>query len=106
MIIFRGVRPKSNAAQGRSSPGLYNRTAMIVEIPDHVLAAADVSSKELLLKIALLLFQEERLTLGQASKLAGVHQFEFQKELSARDIPIHYREEDFERDLKTLGLKR
>lgn len=79
---------------------------MIVDIPDHVLRQAGVSSSDLLLKIALLLFQEEKLTLGQASKLAGLHQFQFQKELSARDIPIHYNENDFERDLHTLGLKK
>ena len=79
---------------------------MIFEIPDQVLKQAGVSSNDLLLKIALLLFQEEKLTLGQASKLAGLHQFQFQKELSARGIPIHYNEIDFERDLQTLGLKK
>ena len=66
---------------------------------------AGLSSDELRLKVALLLFQEERLTLGQASQLAGLHQVEFQKELANREIPIHYGEEDLARDLRTLGLK-
>lgn len=78
---------------------------MIVEIPDQVLEQAGLSSKELLLKVALLLFKEEKLTLGQASRLAGLHQFEFQKELTAAGIPVHYGEEDLERDMDTLGLK-
>ena len=56
--------------------------------------------------MALLLFQEEKLTLGQASKVAGLHQFEFQGELTARKIPIHYSEEDLDRDILTLGLKK
>ncbi len=77
---------------------------MIVEIPDQVIAQSGLSAKEILLKVALILFQEEKLTLGQASKLAGLHQFEFQKELAARNIPIHYGEEDYERDLQTIGL--
>ena len=77
---------------------------MIVEIPDQVIAQSGLSAKEILLKVALMLFQEERLTLGQASKLAGLHQFEFQKELAKRGIPVHYGEEDFERDLQTIGL--
>ena len=66
---------------------------------------AGLSSDELRLKVALLLFQEERLTLGQASQLAGLHQVEFQKELANREIPIHYGDEDLARDLRTLGLK-
>lgn len=77
---------------------------MIVEIPDQVIAQSGLSAKEILLKIALILFQEEKLTLGQASKLAGLHQFEFQKELAKREIPVHYGEEDYERDLLTIGL--
>lgn len=79
---------------------------MTVEIPDQVLKQAGLTSKELLLRVALLLFQEEKLTLGQASELAGMHQFEFQKELAKREIPVHYGEEDLERDLDTLGLRK
>jgi predicted HTH domain antitoxin len=77
---------------------------MIVEITDQVVNQTGLSSKEILLKVALMLFQEETLTLGQSSSLAGLHQFEFQKELAKRNISIHYGEEDFERDLKTLAL--
>ncbi len=76
---------------------------MIVEIPDQIIEQSGLSVKEILLKVAVVLFQEERLTLGQASKLARVHQFEFQKELAARKISIHYSEEDFERDLQTIA---
>ena len=76
-----------------------------MEIPDQIIMQAGLSSDELRLKVALLLFQEERLTLGQASQLARLHQIEFQKELANREIPIHYGEEDLARDLRTLGLK-
>lgn len=77
---------------------------MIVEIPDRIINQSKLSAEEILLKIALVLFQEEKLTLGQASKLARLHQFEFQKELAAKKIPVHYNEEDFERDLQTINL--
>ena len=77
---------------------------MIVEIPDQVVAQSGLSAKDILLKVALVLFQEEKLTIGQASKVAGLHQFEFQKELAEREIPVHYGEEDYERDLQTIGL--
>ncbi len=85
---------------------MYNWNAMNVDIPDSVLRQSGLSSDELKLKVALLLFQEERLTLGQASRLAGMHQFLFQKELAQRKITIHYGEVEFEHDLETLGLKK
>jgi predicted HTH domain antitoxin len=77
---------------------------MIVEIPDQIIKQSGLSAEEILLKVALVLFQEEKLTLGQASRLAGLHQFEFQKELLKRGIPVHYGEEDFENDLRTINL--
>ncbi len=77
---------------------------MTVEIPDQIIAQSGLSAQEILLKVALILFQEEKITLGQASRLAKLHQFEFQKELAKREIPVHYGEEDFERDLQIIGL--
>jgi predicted HTH domain antitoxin len=77
---------------------------MIVEIPDQVINQSGLSAEEILLKVAIVLFQEEKLTLGQASKIAGLHQFEFQKELAARNIPVHYGEEDYQNDLRTIAL--
>jgi hypothetical protein len=50
---------------------------MRVVIPDEVLIAASMSEAELKLEIAVWLFQKEKLTQGQASRLAGMslHQF-------------------------------
>lgn len=79
---------------------------MTVEIPDQVLEQAGVTQSELLLKIAMTLFSEDRLTLGQASRVAGVHQVQFQQSLYENGIAIHYDETDFERDLQTLALKK
>ncbi len=78
---------------------------MTVDIPDNVLAQSGLSMKDLMLKLAVILFQEDKLTLGQASRLAGIHQVELQVELASRGIPIHYDDSDLDRDLETLGLK-
>ncbi len=75
---------------------------MLVEIPNQLLENAGISENDILLRIAIMLFQEEKLTLGQASKLAGIDQINFQKELAQRDIPIHYGEEEYKKDLKTI----
>jgi len=75
---------------------------MSVVIPDEVLSAARMSSAELKRELAALLFQKERLTLAQASRLAEMSRLEFQHLLASRRIPIHYDKAEFEEDLATL----
>lgn len=53
-------------------------------IPDYVLTSAQLSHSEMLQEIAILLFQQERLTLEQASHLAGLDQLKLQQLLSSR----------------------
>jgi len=75
---------------------------MSVVIPDEVLYTVHMTSAELIQEIAVLLYQREKLTLGQASRLAGMSQLQFQFLLASRHIPIHYDVAEFEADLKTL----
>lgn len=75
---------------------------MGLEISDEILQSAHLSADELRREIALLLFQQDRLTLGQASALAGMSQFDFQQLLADRQIPLHYGVADFDEDLKTI----
>ncbi len=77
---------------------------MPVTISDEVLTAAHISGPELKREIALALFQQERLTLGQASRLAEMTQLRFQALLAERQIPIHYGVEEFREDLRGLHL--
>ena len=55
----------------------------------------DISETELKHELALTLFQQERLTLAQASRLAEMGQLAFQGLLANRRIPIHYGIEAF-----------
>ncbi|KAB8314115.1 UPF0175 family protein [Tolypothrix campylonemoides VB511288] len=75
---------------------------MSVVISDEILHAARMSEAELKQEIAVMLFEKEKLTLGQASRLAGMNQLQFQHLLASRQIPVHYNVEDFEADIKTL----
>jgi predicted HTH domain antitoxin len=58
---------------------------------------------EFRLEVAVLLFQNERLTLAQAARLAGLDRLAFQRLIAGRGICIHYDVTDFEDDLRTLG---
>jgi predicted HTH domain antitoxin len=75
---------------------------MSITISDDVLTAARISGPELKQEIALTLFQQERLTLAQASRLAEVTQLRFQAILAERKISIHYGVEEFREDLRSL----
>ncbi len=73
-----------------------------VTISDEVLAAAQISELELKRELALTLFQRERLTIRQASRLADMSQLAFQALLAERQIPIHYGVEEFREDIQAL----
>jgi predicted HTH domain antitoxin len=74
---------------------------MPVTISDEVLTAAHITEPELKKELAVALFQQERLTLAQASRLAEVTQLAFQAILADRQIPIHYGVEEFREDVRT-----
>ena len=75
---------------------------MSLVISDEILQATRMSEAELRREFAVLLFQKEKLTLGQASRLAEMSRLQFQHLLASRQIPVHYDVADFENDLKTL----
>ena len=75
---------------------------MSLLISDEIVQASGFSEGELLLEIVIMLFQRDKISLGKASELLGMHRLQFQKLLADRDICIHYDVADFQEDLKTL----
>ena len=74
-----------------------------LEIPDEAIAQANVlSDADWLREIAIALFQQELISLGRGSKIAGMHPIEFQKLLASRGICVHYDVEEFEQDIQHL----
>lgn len=67
-----------------------------------VLEELKISPDELLIDLAVYLYNTEKMTIGQAKKLAGLSQIEFQKEMARRKVYIKYDLDDLEEDLKTL----
>jgi predicted HTH domain antitoxin len=62
---------------------------MSLVIPDDIIHVTGMSEAELRQEVAVLLFQSDKLTLAQASRLAGVPQLQFQRLLGSRQIPPH-----------------
>ncbi len=75
---------------------------MSLLISDDLLKQSKLSEEELKMEIAILLYKQERITLGQGSEFLGISQWEFQSMLADREIPVHYGIEDLYDDLNTL----
>lgn len=75
---------------------------MQLTLEDDLVHSARLTESEARLALALSLFAEERLTLAQSARLAGLDRFAFQRELAARQIPLHYGEEELAGDLAVL----
>lgn len=75
-------------------------------IEGEVLEALRMPPSELLIELAVYLYDKERLSMGQAKKLAGLTQLEFQHALAKREVCIKYDVEDFEEDMRTLDKLR
>ena len=76
---------------------------MNITIPDDVAAAAHVSEAEARIELAVGLYRAQRLTMGQASRVAALPQAAFMQELGRRDVAVNYGVDDLEADLKTLA---
>ncbi|MEL6634396.1 MAG: UPF0175 family protein [Bacteroidota bacterium] len=71
-------------------------------IKEEILKQAEITAEELILEIALHLYDSGRFSIGQARNLAQLDQISFQKELVKRDIYIKYDIEDLNTDLSNL----
>jgi predicted HTH domain antitoxin len=75
---------------------------MTVELPESPATAAKLTPEQVRLELAVSLFQQERLSLGLASEMAGLRVAEMMAELGRRRIPLHYGVEELREDLATL----
>ena len=75
---------------------------MHLYIPDDIFQASGLSREEIARELALLLYQQNRLTLGYAARIADMYQGDFLELLTDRGINIHYDIEDFQQDIDTL----
>jgi predicted HTH domain antitoxin len=71
---------------------------MIIEIPDEFLKPG-YGKEELMIDIAVLLYQRKQTSLRKAAQWVGMNRLAFQQALAERGVAIHY---DLDIDLETL----
>ncbi|WGV25306.1 UPF0175 family protein [Halotia branconii] len=75
---------------------------MSVIIPDEILRASNMTEDELKLEIAILLYQQGKISSGKVRAWTGITVLDFQHELAKRGLYINYDTEDFQSDVQTL----
>jgi predicted HTH domain antitoxin len=74
---------------------------MSLVISDDLVRASGLSEREFFLEIVLMLFRQDKISLGKASELMEMHRMQFQKLLADRGICVHYDVPEFQEDLNT-----
>jgi predicted HTH domain antitoxin len=75
---------------------------MLIEISDNVIMQSGLSKSEILLEVALSLYQRGVISLGLAAQMAGLHRHAFQLEMSKRNIPVNLSWEDVKKDVADI----
>jgi predicted HTH domain antitoxin len=80
-----------------------------ISISDNVLLALNMPIDEVVFSMrkgyAAQLYQDGKLTLGQAAELCGMEKYDFTAVLSYLSIPvINYSVDDFNKELETIGV--
>ncbi|MCL4207702.1 MAG: UPF0175 family protein [Pirellulaceae bacterium] len=73
---------------------------MIIPLPDEI--EGRLTADDAAMHLAIGLFLDQQITLGQGAAIAGMSQSEFLGELGRRRIPIHYGESDARDDIATV----
>lgn len=73
-----------------------------IEIPREIIRSTRMTPQELKQDLAILLFQQGKLSFGKARELATMDVWAFQQLLGSRGISVHYDVEEYEEDLQTL----
>ena len=75
---------------------------IFIEIPNEIVHVTRMTPQDMRRELAILLFQQGKLSFGKAREMAKMTVWAFQQLLGSREIPVHYDIEDYEEDLTTL----
>lgn len=76
--------------------------ANVLEIPEDILDSARMKLPDLKVELALLLYSQNRLSIGKARELTDMSLWKFRQLLGFRKIPVHYDVSDLTEDIATL----
>jgi predicted HTH domain antitoxin len=75
---------------------------MLLELNDNVINSTGLNDHELRIELAVRLYEDGKITVGQGGMMTGLGHVKFQHELGKRQIPWQFDIEDLHADLETL----
>jgi len=79
-------------------------TTVSIEIPREILRATRMTPQEIKQDLAILLFQQGKLSSGKAREMAGMSVWSFQQLLGSRGILSAMIQMEYEEDIQTLNM--
>ena len=76
---------------------------MQIAVPDEALGNVTLDEREARVHLAIGMFVDDKVTLGQAARIAGLSQPAMLRRLGEHRIPVHYGAADLAHDLKMAG---
>ena len=76
---------------------------MLLELDDQIVQSTGMSPEELRIELAIQLYKEDRITVGQGGRMTGMGSVKFQQELGKRKVISSFSNVDLQADLKTLA---
>lgn len=75
---------------------------MLLELDDNVIKSTGLTEQELRIELAVRLYEDGKITVGQGGTMTGLGHVKFQRELGKREILWQFDIEDLHTDLETL----
>jgi predicted HTH domain antitoxin len=75
---------------------------MLIDLPDHLLEGIALTPEVARLDLAIGLYLDRRVTLGQGARIAGISSTAFLEELGRHRVSVHYDMDDLQQDAQCL----
>lgn len=76
---------------------------MLLELDDQIIQSTGLSQEELRVELAVQLYEQGKITVGQGGRMTGMGSIKFQQELGKRQVASAYDRDDLDSDLQTLS---
>ena len=76
---------------------------MLLELDDQIVQSTGLTPEELRIELAVQLYEQGKITVGQGGRMTGMGSIRFQRELGKREIASSYDKDDLDSDLNTLS---
>jgi predicted HTH domain antitoxin len=76
---------------------------MLLELDDQIIQSTGLSQEQLRVELAIQLYEQGKITVGQGGRMTGMGSIKFQHELGKRQVASAYDKDDLDSDLQTLS---